>query len=48
MPRVGFELTIPVSERPKTVRASDRSAIGTGKLKYDINILKTTHHIKNY
>jgi hypothetical protein len=30
MPRVGFELTIPVFERPKTVRVLDRSAIGTG------------------
>jgi hypothetical protein len=30
MLRVGFEPTIPVFERPKTVRASDRSAIGTG------------------
>jgi hypothetical protein len=29
MPRVGFEPTIPVFERPKTVRASDCSAIGT-------------------
>jgi hypothetical protein len=29
MPQAGFENTIPVFERPKTVRASDRSAIGT-------------------
>jgi hypothetical protein len=29
MPRVGFEPTIPVFERQKTVRASDRSSIGT-------------------
>jgi hypothetical protein len=26
MPRVGFEPTIPVSERPKTVQALDRAA----------------------
>jgi hypothetical protein len=31
MPQVGFEPVIPVFERPKTVRALDRSAIGTGK-----------------
>jgi len=30
MPRVGFESMIPVFERSKTVRASDRSATGTG------------------
>jgi len=30
MPRVGFEPTIPVLERSKTVRVSDRAAIGTG------------------
>jgi hypothetical protein len=30
MPRVGFEHTTPVFERPKTVRASDRVATGTG------------------
>jgi hypothetical protein len=30
MPRVGFEPTIPVFEWPKTLRASDSSAIGTG------------------
>jgi hypothetical protein len=29
MPRMGFEHTIPVLERPETVRAKDRSAIGT-------------------
>jgi hypothetical protein len=34
MPRVGFEPTIPVFERPKTVRALDRSAIGNGKIIY--------------
>jgi hypothetical protein len=30
MSRVKFEPTIPVFERPKTVRASDRAAIGAG------------------
>jgi hypothetical protein len=30
MPPVGFELTILEFERPKTVRALDRAAIGTG------------------
>jgi hypothetical protein len=30
MPCVGFELTIPASERPKTVHALDRSATVTG------------------
>jgi hypothetical protein len=31
MPRVGFETTVPVSEREKTIHASDRGAtvIGT-------------------
>jgi hypothetical protein len=32
MPRVGFESMIPVFEQPKTVRASDRLATGTGQL----------------
>jgi len=30
MPRVEFETAIPVFERQKTVRASDRSAPGNG------------------
>jgi hypothetical protein len=30
MPRVGFELTIPMFERSKIVRALDGAAIGTG------------------
>jgi hypothetical protein len=30
MPRVGFESTIPASERAKTVHASDRAATVTG------------------
>jgi hypothetical protein len=33
MRRVGFELMIPVFERSKTVRALDRSAIGTGVIR---------------
>jgi hypothetical protein len=31
MPLAGFETTIPVFERLKTVRALDRSAIETGR-----------------
>jgi hypothetical protein len=34
MPRVGFELTIPASERAKTVDALERSATVTGKRKF--------------
>jgi hypothetical protein len=30
MPRAGFEAAIPMFERPKTVHAFDREAIGTG------------------
>jgi hypothetical protein len=30
MPRAGFEPSIPVFERPKTLRASDGAATGTG------------------
>jgi hypothetical protein len=33
MPRVGFEPTIPVFERTKTVHALDRAAIVTGVCK---------------
>jgi hypothetical protein len=33
---VGFELTIPASERAKTVHALDRSATVTGPLEYRI------------
>jgi len=33
MPRAGFEPTIPVFERSKTVRALDRAVIGTGRYK---------------
>jgi hypothetical protein len=32
MPRVGFELTIPVLERAKRVHALDRAAVVIGKL----------------
>jgi hypothetical protein len=32
MPEVGFEPTIPVSERAKTVHAVDRAATVTGNL----------------
>jgi hypothetical protein len=45
MPQVGFEPTIPVFERQKTVRASDRSAVGSGtlRLRGAVNILITSH-----
>jgi hypothetical protein len=34
MPWVGFEATIPASERAKTVHALDRSATVTGRMVY--------------
>jgi hypothetical protein len=34
MPRAAFEIAISTFERPKTVFASDRSAIETGIIKY--------------
>jgi hypothetical protein len=42
MPKVGFECTIPMSERAKTVHASDREATAIGKKKeyIDINDMK--------
>jgi hypothetical protein len=36
MPRAGFELVIPMFERPKTVLALDRAAIETGKSLYHL------------
>jgi hypothetical protein len=36
MPRVGFELTIPVFERAKTVHALDIAATVIGPLFYDL------------
>jgi hypothetical protein len=33
MPRVGIEATIPVFKQPKAIHASDRSVIGTSKIK---------------
>jgi hypothetical protein len=39
MPRAGFELTIPVFEQSKSVRALDRAAIGTGKFHIIIIII---------
>jgi hypothetical protein len=35
MPSLGFEPTIPASERAKTVHALDRSATVTGNTKID-------------
>jgi hypothetical protein len=39
MPRVGFEPTIPVLERAKTVRAFDRAATVIGKMKKCPNLI---------
>jgi hypothetical protein len=39
MPWVGFEPTVPASERAKTVHALDRSATVTGFLPLQVNIL---------
>jgi hypothetical protein len=49
MPRMGFELTIPVFERAKTVHALDRVAIVIGPNLYSsphINITKWVGHIR--
>jgi hypothetical protein len=40
MPSVGFEPTIPASERAKTVHALDRSATVTGKFHFYAGIVK--------
>jgi hypothetical protein len=37
MPRVGFEPTIPVIERAKTVHALDRAVTVIGKVKFSSN-----------
>jgi hypothetical protein len=42
MPRVGFELAIPMLLRPKTVHALDRAAIETDRLEIKIDINKTS------
>jgi hypothetical protein len=39
MPQVRFESTIPVFERRKTVRGLDRSAIGTGDMEKNLQII---------
>jgi hypothetical protein len=39
MTRVGFELTIPASERAKTVHALDRAATVTGITRLNISYL---------
>jgi hypothetical protein len=39
MPRVGFEPTVPVSARSKTVHDLDRSASVTGYLQFTYTIL---------
>jgi hypothetical protein len=43
MPRVGFEATIPVFEREKTVHASDRAATVIEKL--CVNLCYVDSHI---
>jgi hypothetical protein len=49
MPRVGFEPTIAVFERPKTVRAADRSVVGIGRYEniYRIYIFMHSFHQKS-
>jgi hypothetical protein len=39
MPRAGFERTIPLFERPKTVLALDGAATGTGNKKLGLGPL---------
>jgi len=50
MPRAGFEPTIPVFKRLKTVRILDRAAIGTGSLLHKSKIypLIKHHDMKTY
>jgi hypothetical protein len=45
MPCVGFELTIPASERAKTVHALDRSATVTGVQKLGSIINKKLYSV---
>jgi hypothetical protein len=40
MPRAGFELAIPIFERPKTVLALDRASIETGQVSLHHKIRK--------
>jgi hypothetical protein len=39
MPQVGFELTIPVLERAKTVHGLDRAATVIGRKNYNLLII---------
>jgi hypothetical protein len=51
MPRVGFELTVPVSARAKTVHALDFSATVTGDKNYlqkIINCINKSYLIRKY
>jgi hypothetical protein len=41
MPRTGFEPTIPVLERAKTVHASDRAATVIGSYGFDTGTILT-------
>jgi hypothetical protein len=49
MPRAGFELAIPMFERPKTAHALDRAGIETGHIlkqswkKGDKNLIVSDH-----
>jgi hypothetical protein len=42
MPKMGFEPTVPVFERVKTVHASDRAATVIGKVDVQIHIFLTS------
>jgi hypothetical protein len=46
MPCVGFEHTIPASERAKTVHASDRSATVTGRIGEQLTIIIVKYSLK--
>jgi hypothetical protein len=48
MPRVGFELTIPVFERAKTVNALDRAATVIGSRNIAVNISESGKYLINW
>jgi hypothetical protein len=47
MPCVGFEHTIPASERAKTFHALDRSATVTGRFNYSVYYIEREKFILN-
>jgi hypothetical protein len=47
MPRLGFEPTIPVFERAKTVHALDRAVTVIGGVDVQIHIFLTTAVVRN-